>query len=99
MIPEDPDWLTPDSWFIDQSLRGQPTAFTVIVRRYQEQLYNAVLRLVGDNPEFALDIVQETFLDAYKSLENFKGDMKVFIWLYCHACLVASRTSPARFLR
>jgi RNA polymerase sigma-70 factor (ECF subfamily) len=99
MIPDDPDWSTPDSWFIDKSLRGEPTSFTVIVRRYQERLYNAVLRLVGDNEQFALDIVQETFLDAYKSLEKLRGDVNVFIWLYGIACLVASRTSHSWFIK
>jgi RNA polymerase sigma-70 factor (ECF subfamily) len=95
MVPDDPDWLTADSWFIDNLLRGDSIAFTVIVRRYQERLYNAVLRLVHDDKEAALDIVQETFLEAYKSLDKFRGDVKVFIWLYCNACLLASRTTAS----
>jgi RNA polymerase sigma-70 factor (ECF subfamily) len=99
MVPDDPDWLTPDSCFIDKSLRGDSTAFTVIVRRYQERLYDAVLPLVHDNKEAALDIVQETFLDAYKTLDKLRGDVKIFIWLYCNACLLASRITATRFMK
>ncbi len=61
--------------------RGNTAAFGELIRRYQERLYNTVLRQVGNN-EDALDVVQETFLNAYKSLDNFKGDAEFFTWLY-----------------
>ena len=35
-----------------------------------------------DNAEDAYDVVQEAFLNAYQSLENFKGDSLFFTWLY-----------------
>src|SRR5262249_28777052 len=61
--------------------RGDPAAFGVLVRRYQDRLYNTVFRLVG-NAEDAQDVVQEAFLNAYQSLEGFKGDSLFFTWLY-----------------
>lgn len=71
-----------DYRLINECLRGRnPAAFGELIRRYQDRLYNTVLRLVGNN-EDALDVVQETFLNAYKSLDNFKGDAEFFTWLY-----------------
>ena len=51
------------------------------MRRYQDRLYNTVYRLV-DNAEDAQDVVQEAFLNAYQSLDSFKGDSLFFTWLY-----------------
>lgn len=71
-----------DNRLINECLRGRnPAKFGELIRKYQDRLYNTVLRLVGNN-EDALDVVQETFLNAYKSLDNFKGDAEFFTWLY-----------------
>jgi RNA polymerase sigma-70 factor (ECF subfamily) len=53
----------------------------VLVRRYQDRLFNTVYRLV-ENAEDAQDVVQEAFLNAYQSLESFHGDSAFFTWLY-----------------
>jgi len=70
-----------DQRLITESTRGNTAAFGELVRRYQERLYHAVYRLV-DHPDDALDVVQEAFLNAYQSLDNFKGDAQFFTWLY-----------------
>jgi RNA polymerase sigma-70 factor (ECF subfamily) len=70
-----------DHRLIAECLDGNTDAFGVLVRRYQDRLYNTIYRLV-DNAEDALDVVQEAFLNAYQSLENFKGDSLFFTWLY-----------------
>src|SRR5438067_13060647 len=51
------------------------------MRRYQDRLYNTVYRLV-DHAEDAHDVVQDAFLNAYQSLDSFKGDSRFFTWLY-----------------
>ncbi|MBO0698954.1 MAG: sigma-70 family RNA polymerase sigma factor [Zavarzinella sp.] len=51
------------------------------MRRHQDRLFNAVLRVV-DQPEDAADVVQDAFLNAYQSLNSFKGDSEFFTWLY-----------------
>ena len=66
---------------IDDCLAGRPDAFGGLVFRYQDRLFNAILRVV-DNPDDALDVVQESFLNAYQSLKSFKGDAEFFTWLY-----------------
>lgn len=68
-------------WLIGESLKGNHAAFGELVRRYQERLYNTVYRLV-DNAEDAQDVVQDAFLNAYQSLDSFKGDSRFFTWLY-----------------
>ena len=73
---------TEDSRLIAECLTGNQSAFGGLIRRYQDRLYNVVLRLVGGNPDDALDIVQETFLSAYQNLESFKGNAEFFTWLY-----------------
>lgn len=70
-----------DQRLIAECLQGNTAAFGVLVRRYQERLYHSVYRLV-ENAEDAQDVVQDAFLNAYQSLEGFKGDSLFFTWLY-----------------
>lgn len=70
-----------DHRLIAECLRGETAAFGELVRRHQDRLFNTVYRLV-DNHEDAYDVVQDAFLNAYQSLESFKGDAQFFTWLY-----------------
>jgi len=70
-----------DHRLIAASLKGDTTAFGELVRRYQDRLYNTVYRLL-DNADDAQDVVQDAFLNAYQSLDGFKGDSQFFTWLY-----------------
>lgn len=70
-----------DLRLVAECLAGRREAFAEIVGRYQHRLYNAAMRLVH-NAEDAADVVQETFLNAYQSLDSFKGDSELFTWLY-----------------
>jgi RNA polymerase sigma-70 factor (ECF subfamily) len=70
-----------DRRLIAESLAGQTASFGVLVGRYQDRLYNSVLRIV-DNPDDALDVVQDAFINAYQSLASFKGDAEFYTWLY-----------------
>jgi RNA polymerase sigma-70 factor (ECF subfamily) len=70
-----------DNRLITECREGKTAAFGELVSRYQDRLYNTVLRLV-DNAEDARDVVQEAFLHAYQSLHSFKGDSLFFTWLY-----------------
>ena len=70
-----------DHRLIAASLKGDTDAFGELVRRYQDRLYNTVYRLL-DNADDAQDVVQDAFLNAYQSLDGFKGDSQFFTWLY-----------------
>lgn len=73
--------MSDDHRLIADCLQGDTAAFGELVRRYQDRLFNTVYRLV-DNAEDAQDVVQEAFLNAYQSLDGFKGDALFFTWLY-----------------
>lgn len=56
-------------------------AFQTLVETYQERLYWHIRRFVF-NHEDANDVVQNTFIKAWKGLKNFRGDSKLYTWLY-----------------
>ncbi len=62
-------------------LDGDVNAFEDLVRLFEKNVYNIALRLSGDR-EDALDISQEAFLKAYRSLHTFRGDSRFSVWLY-----------------
>ena len=70
-----------DHQLIAECLGGRSAAFGELVSRYQDRLYNSVLRIM-DHAEDARDVVQEAFLSAYQSLRSFKGESLFFTWLY-----------------
>lgn len=70
-----------DQCLIARCLDGDTAAFGELVRRHQDRLYSTVYRLV-ENADDAQDVVQEAFLNAYQSLDGFKGDSLFFTWLY-----------------
>lgn len=55
--------------------------FRLLMTRYQEQLYWHVRRLVV-NHEDADDVIQNTFIKVFKGLSGFKGNSKLYTWLY-----------------
>lgn len=64
-----------------QAQAGDRGSFGKIVLRYQDRLYNAILRIVGD-PEEARDLTQETFTRALGKLDSFRGDSGPYTWLF-----------------
>lgn len=56
-------------------------AFDLIVRKYQEQVYWHIRRLVISH-EDANDLAQDVFIKAWRALPDFRGDSGLFTWLY-----------------
>lgn len=56
-------------------------AFKIIVKEYSEKLYWHIRRIVLSH-EDANDVLQNTFLKIWKALANYKGDAKIYTWLY-----------------
>lgn len=56
-------------------------AFNEVIRTFSEPLYWQIRRLVQDH-EDTNDLLQNTFIKAWSSLENFRGDAKLSTWLY-----------------
>jgi len=61
-----------ESDLIAQSKKGDLDAFNCLVLSYQDQAYNLALRMLGDQPS-AEDVVQDSFIKAYKKLHAFRG--------------------------
>lgn len=59
----------------------QRSAFTEVVNAYSRQLYWQIRRM-GLTHDDADDVLQNTFLKAWNSLEQFRGDARLSTWLY-----------------
>jgi RNA polymerase sigma-70 factor (ECF subfamily) len=70
-----------DGATISRFQNGDKSAFNDLVTRHQQRAYQYASRLTN-NPDEAADIVAETFLRAYRSLEGFKGESSFTTWLY-----------------
>lgn len=60
---------------------GRNELFDELVQRYERQLYYFGLKMCAE-PRDAEDVVQETFLNAYKYLKDFRYETKFKNWLY-----------------
>jgi RNA polymerase sigma factor (sigma-70 family) len=56
-------------------------AFNQLVKTYQQKVYWHIRKMVIDHDD-ADDLTQETFIKAWKNLDNFKGESQLFTWLY-----------------
>ncbi|WP_378177061.1 RNA polymerase sigma factor [Aquimarina sp. SS2-1] len=70
-----------DQYYIKQVLEGDTNAFSILVQRYQSMVYTVVYRMLR-NKEEAEEVAQDTFVKAYKSLVNYRGEAKFSTWLY-----------------
>jgi RNA polymerase sigma-70 factor (ECF subfamily) len=61
--------------------RTQNTAFQKLLREYQKPLYQIIRNIVIDHDD-AHDVLQNTFIKVFQNLKNFKGDSKLFSWMY-----------------
>ncbi|HSR60871.1 MAG TPA: RNA polymerase sigma factor [Robiginitalea sp.] len=57
------------------------SAFRTLLERYQERLYWHIRRIVLDH-EDADDVLQNTFIKVYRNIGQFKGDSKLYSWMY-----------------
>jgi len=55
--------------------------FKALMSAYQERLYWHVRRMV-DNHEDANDVIQNVFIKVFRNIKKFKGDSKLYTWLY-----------------
>lgn len=55
--------------------------FVMLMELYKEPIYWHIRRLVVSH-EDAEDILQETFIKVYRHADSFRGDSKLFTWLY-----------------
>jgi RNA polymerase sigma-70 factor (ECF subfamily) len=84
-----------DTELIEAINSGRRELFQELVKRYDQKLYNFGLRMCGDVYD-AEDLVQETFLNVFKYLKDFRYETKFKNWLYrvaSSACIKKKRKS------
>jgi len=62
-------------------MSSQSDEFEAVVAEHERRIYNVVYRVVNDY-EAAADLVQETFIRAYRSYDSFRGESQAYTWLY-----------------
>lgn len=60
---------------------SQQAAFEVLVDTYKERLYWHIRRIVLNHDDTD-DVLQNTFIKVYKNIGGFKGDSKLYSWMY-----------------
>jgi RNA polymerase sigma-70 factor (ECF subfamily) len=61
--------------------RGDKVAFELLFTKYQRRVSRLVSRFIRSEAEVE-DVVQDSFIKAYKALANFRGDSAFYTWLY-----------------
>lgn len=82
-----------DTVLIEKVKKGGFEAFERIVTKYEARIYSHCVKFLN-NQEDAEDVLQETFLQVYRSLNSFRGDSAFSTWLFkiaTNGCLMRLR--------
>ena len=70
-----------DQKLVEKAQKGDKRAFGILVEKYHKKLTRLLARMVRDQSEIE-DIVQDSFIKAYRAITNFRGDSAFYTWLY-----------------
>jgi RNA polymerase sigma-70 factor (ECF subfamily) len=70
-----------DEELVARSIGGDTECFNQLIKRWERPIYALAYRTIGREDD-ARDVVQETFLRAFRGLSGFKGQAKFSSWLY-----------------
>ena len=70
-----------DQKLVEKAQQGDKKAFGILVEKYNKKLTRLLSRMVRDQSEIE-DIVQDSFIKAYRAINNFRGDSAFYTWLY-----------------
>jgi RNA polymerase sigma-70 factor, ECF subfamily len=70
-----------DAELVALAREGDLDAFAELVRRHEQRVRTMLLRLLDDERDVE-EAAQDAFVQAWRSLERFRGDAAVFTWLY-----------------
>ncbi len=70
-----------DEELVARSIDGDTDSFNQLVLRWERPIYALAYRVIGREEE-ARDVVQETFLRAFRGIKNFRGQAKFSSWVY-----------------
>ena len=66
---------------VQQLKQKDAKAFELLINTYKERLYWHIRRIVLDHDDTD-DVLQKTFIKVFRSMEGFKGDSKLYSWMY-----------------
>jgi len=92
------DWGSDEHELVRRCRDGSEAAYAELVRRHRPRLYTLAYRLIGDR-ETAEDVVQETFLAAFKAIDRFEPKPSLAPWLNTIAVRIAKRAAGRRRAR
>lgn len=70
-----------DNLYLQKVLEGDISKFSYFIEKYKDMAFSIAFRIIN-NREDAEEIVQDSFLRAYKSLKKFRFDSKFSTWFY-----------------
>ncbi|MEI8357069.1 MAG: sigma-70 family RNA polymerase sigma factor [Deltaproteobacteria bacterium] len=70
-----------DADLVRQAGEGDRDAFRELFERYQRRVLSVVMGMLHDR-DAALDVTQDTFIKAYRSIDRFKGEASFYTWIY-----------------
>ncbi len=70
-----------DNYLIEKLKKGEISAREAFVRKYQELIFNAIFQVARDM-DLSKDVLEETFLRAFKYIASFKKEANISTWLY-----------------
>ncbi len=70
-----------DSALVEQCRRGDPGAMERLILKYQNRIYNVVLKICG-NTDDAAELTQETFVKVIENIERFQGRSSFYTWAF-----------------
>jgi len=68
-----------DEEVVRRVLQGETALYEIIMRRHNERLYRTVRAILGNDD--VEDVMQEAYLQAYRRLDQFRGDSAFLTWL------------------
>ena len=76
------DWMhLEDAAAVAKAMAGDEDAFRVLVERHSRSVYRLAYRMTGSAAD-AEDVVQDTFVRAYRQLARFESRSNIGTWLY-----------------
>jgi RNA polymerase sigma-70 factor (ECF subfamily) len=87
-----------DETLVAQAAKGNREAFDELVRRYQSRIFQLV-RILTSGDADAEDLVQDTFMRAYRAVGTFRGDSTFRTWLHRIAVNVVRSHAARRSIR
>jgi len=80
-----------DRHLVRRLKQGDQRAFQEMVRTYQNRIFGLMFRMIGDRQE-AEDLAQEVFISVYRAIGNYRGEGRLYTWIY----RIASNTCKNR---